>query len=691
MNHKSKKKLKITISSVSIALILLISSVASLEFKPNKNPRNNNDMPLINPIWNKIKTQQSSLTPMINNLRPTTEIFTNENLRGPFAKALQNYLPLTKSASLLSVVNIYNIHAKGDDRQSYANINATIYIDGIYNTATATAVYNSNSRKFTFWNLHLVTNSNSLNPAISGLTPAISGLTPAISNLTPAISGLTPAISGLTPAISNLTPAISGLTPAISGLTPAISNLTPAISGLTPVISGLTPAISNLTPAISGLTPAISNLTPAMNNLEPSTTIFTNERLHQPLTIALHNYLPTGATSALLSKVNVYNIHKLGQSNKTYSDINATINVDQIYGSVIATVVYNADSNNFTFWNLHLVTNSNSLNPAISGLTPAISNLTPAISNLTPAISGLTPAISNLTPAISGLTPAISNLTPAISGLTPAISNLTPAMNNLEPSTTIFTNERLHQPLTIALHNYLPTGATSALLSKVNVYNIHKLGQSNKTYSDINATINVDQIYGSVIATVVYNADSNNFTFWNLHLVANSNNLNPAISNLTPAISNLTPAISRLTPAISNLTPAISGLTPAISGLTPAISGLTPAISNLTPAISGLTPAISGLTPDRKPMVPSHNIFNNKILTTEIKTWLSYRIEINSSRFLNFKINSISKATIQNNYTQVQVKGTFGYRTRFFNKYIGYKYTAVILYNLTTHRYYYRW
>ncbi len=620
MNKSTKKKFKIMVSSLSLVFLLLIGSATTFIFHHKSHSKHHPDAPLVGPGMNKLSPAILPLTPVawpkwddlrpaMNNLGPSTTIFTNERLHAPLSTALHNHLPTSTTVALLSKVNVYNVHKLGESHKTYASVNATVNVNGIYGSVIATVVYNADSGKFTFWNLRIVTNSNSFNPAMRKLTPAILPLTPV-------------------------------------------------------------------------KWPKQEGLTPAINNLGPSTTIFTNERLQQPLTTALHNYLPTGTESQLLSKVNVYNIHKLGESHKAYADVNATVNVAGIKGSITATVVYNTDSNNFTFWNLHIVTNSNSMNPAINNLGPSTSiftnehlhaPLTTALHNYLPTgtESQLLSKVNvynihklgeshkayadvNATVNVAGIKGSITatvvyntdsnNFTFWNLHIVTNSNSMNPAMNNLGPSIAIFTNEHLHAPLTTALQNYVPTNTTAELLSKVNVYNVHKQGESQKTYASVNATINVNGIYGSVIATAVYNADSNKFTFWNLHIVTNSNSLNPAMRKLTPAILPLTPVTW---PKWDDLTPAMKKQ------------------DSITPAWMG---------------------FKTPELQYQIRRFIAFRKRVPIANVASPGISSISKTTFSGNVAKISVSGQFLYKTRGGLIYVSY-YRAIITYNLLTKTY----
>ncbi len=349
-----KKKLKIILSSLSVATVLAASSlpfiISGINAKKNNDgtPGRNN-IPL-KPAKDII--MPSEITPASSSFNPATLIFSNANLQTPFRAELVKHLPqnVTWSLSNITATNIRNnvttFSIEGQPLTfSTADLQATSKINGEVKIVNAKVSFDIQTQKYNIYTLNVLWNP-----------------------------------------MSNLTP----------GNDPW-SKLNPADKPW----SGFTPEDK-----------PFSNLTPAENNLTPATLIFSNANLQTPFRAELVKHLPQNVTWSL-SNITATNIRNnvttfsIEGQPLTFStaDLQATSKINGEVKIVNAKVSFDIQTQKYTIYNLAVIWSSMSDvtkydHIAASTITPA-SDIIPA-SNLTPEQipeSNLTPARSNITPS----------------------------------------------------------------------------------------------------------------------------------------------------------------------------------------------------------------------------------------------------------------------------------------------------
>ncbi len=342
---------------------------------------------------------------------------------------------------------------------------------------------------------------------------------------------------------------------------------------------------SDIGPAMRPLTPFTPIVFPNQDVIKPADSVFSNAHLHILVAQAINKHLLPGPTRYVTPVTHGNITISIKAGNQVSSTIiNGQVTLANGVQPFNATVSYTWATQSYQITNLKINHKMNTLIPTGQSLTPSTSVFTSddLVAPVTQALSqklmfgpswtlatGITATNIKTEKTNPSVTINSANITGVVtinginrtftakawfqldddfyvitdlvisanaSNLIPAMHGLTPAISIIAPSTTIFTADRLRPGLAIALKNHLPAGIQSSIVWAPSVYDIHKQGESNKAYAGVTATVKVNGILGKVLATVVYNADTGNFTFWNLHiLVGESDATTPAISNLTPA------------------------------------------------------------------------------------------------------------------------------------------------------------
>ncbi len=508
-----RKKMKIMISSLSSVVVLAGASIPFIIHGVNSHHGNDNPSikestlspttpPALKPTTPEIPSQAAKIT-------NASGVFSNAKLQIPFKASLSEKLVNTS----LSASNVYQlsdiiasnivgttIMIKGQPNAiKSADLLALATISGVQKQVNAKVIYDLNLNQYDVYNLKINEGKT------SDITP---------DTLKPA--------SDITPAMSNITPAPATLVP--EATVPG-SNIAPIISNLTP--DRLKPA-SDLTPG------AISNITPA-------TSIFSNNRLRNPIESEINNHLINTYQSSVyqLSDIIASNItttnsdfliHGQPIITKT-ADILTIATIAGVNKQVTAKVSYRLDTNTYYVFDLAI--------------------------NEGPA--------SDITP---------DTLKPA--------SDLTPAISNLTPATMIFGNDKLRTPFQtqvatiLAKNNQYKVWTLSDIIA-TNIKNVNSKflihgDLMNFKTADLLAIATIAGVEKQVTAKVVYDFTTNKYNIYNLKINWSSTSdltpdtLKPA-SDLTPgAISNLTP---ETTVPNSDLTPeaTVPGneLTPTIN------------------------------------------------------------------------------------------------------------------------------